>query len=300
MFICNCSFFENDEHLDDIKILLRREVHTNDRKCIMDKQVKNNQKKVQLISTGMQAFIPFVWIHKKCCGEVHHHHKMLNSPIYLWNIDKVEDYKFSLHFLVYMSNYLMKPPCCSSTNKLYTVGWIGSIMVEKIFHYRSFMKNHNEEAHKIEKNLDEMCCLLNDLITMYSLLDEIPMPETYTSKFNCLTCGIGRRNSCHSCLHHNIILLKIIHRPECWECYSLHIYISKKIRSRPNKYFIFSIDTGKKSVTLGWGEIPIVPLKTRGQKQKYECNQHRSRPLFLDWGLEEKTNSVIIEITFPP
>ena len=61
----------------------------------------------------------------------------------------------------------------------------------------------------------------------------------------------------------------------------------QKIRSRPNKYFIFSIDTGKKSVTLGWGEIPIVPLKTHGQKQKYECNQHRSRPLFLDWGLEE-------------
>ena len=64
--------------------------------------------KIKLITTDVNSFIPFFWILKRNRQEVTTIREMLNVPIYLWNIDSVLDYKFSLHFLVYLSKYITK------------------------------------------------------------------------------------------------------------------------------------------------------------------------------------------------
>ena len=63
----------------------------------------------------------------------------------------------------------------------------------------------------------------------------------------------------------------------------------------PTKYasasmFTFSpLTCWKKNVTLGWHVIPRsnVSIKTRAQVKLHLENKHRSRPLFLDWGMIE-------------
>ena len=87
--------------------------------------------KVKLITTDVGSFILFFWILKRnqeasAIGE------MLNIPIYLWNIDTIVDYKFSLHFLVYMAKYLTTPSCCSLEKNPYMLGWVSNAMTQRI------------------------------------------------------------------------------------------------------------------------------------------------------------------------
>ena len=244
--------------------------------------------KIKLITTDVNSFIPFFWILKRNRQEVTTIREMLNVPIYLWNIDRVLDYKFSLHFLVYLSKYLTKPSCCGTPDQNpYTLGWVSNIMMQKIEQFNMFMARHRNEVLKIEKYLDGMQSSLDGFTTMYSKLNTIPTEST--DVFTCLTCGVGKRSHCRYCMHHNIILLEILHRPECWRCYTPCIYISNKIRTNFNTIYVFTINTSEKNVTLGWQVISqsSVGVKTRAQVRLHFENERRSRPLFLDWGTIE-------------
>ena len=172
--------------------------------------------KVKLITTDVGSFILFFWILKRnqeasAIGE------MLNIPIYLWNIDTIVDYKFSLHFLVYMTKYLTTPSCCSLEKNPYMLGWVSNAMTQRIERYHTFIERHQNEVLKIEKYLEEMQSSLNGFTTMYSKLNTIPTEEmsATSSEFTCLTCGVGRRSHCRYCMHHNIVLL----------CTSFNVYI---------------------------------------------------------------------------
>ena len=87
--------------------------------------------KVKLITTDVGSFIPFLWILKRN-QEASVIREMLNIPIYLWNIDAIVDYKFSLHFLVYMAKYLTTPSCCSPEKNPFMLGWVSNAMTQKI------------------------------------------------------------------------------------------------------------------------------------------------------------------------
>ena len=246
--------------------------------------------KIKLITTDVSSFIPFFWILKRNRQEVTTIREMLNVPIYLWNIDRVLDYKFSLHFLVYLSKYLTEPSCCGTPDENpYTLGWVSNIMMQKIEQFNAFMARHRNEVLKIEKYLDGMQSSLDGFTTMYSKLNTIPTEMATSTEFTCLTCGVGKRSHCRYCMHHNIILLEILHRPECWRCYTPCIYISNKIRTNFNTIYVFTINTSEKNVTLGWQVIPqsSVGVKTRAQVRLHFENERRSRPLFLDWGTIE-------------
>ena len=87
---------------------------------------------------------------------------------------------------------------------------------------------------------------LNGFTTIYSKLNMIHTEEvSTTSKFTCLTCGVGRRSHCQYCMHHNIVLLKILHQSEYWCCYTPYLYVSNKICTSFNVY-IFTITCWKK------------------------------------------------------
>ena len=244
--------------------------------------------KVKLITTDMGSFILFLWILKRN-QEASVIREMLNIPIYLWNIDAIDDYKFSLHFLVYMAKYLTTPSCCSPEKNPYMLGWVSNAMTQKIEWYHTFIERHRNEVLKIEKYLEEMQSSLNGFTTMYSKLNTIPTEEvSTTSKFTCLTCGVGRRSHCRYCMHHNIVFLEILHQPECWRCYTPYLYVSNKIRTGFNVYF-FTINMLEKNVTLGWHVIPRsnVSVKTWSQVKLHLESESCSRPLFLDWGMIE-------------
>ena len=97
--------------------------------------------RVKLITTDMGSFIPFLWILKRN-QEASAICEMLNIPIYLWNIDTIVDYKFSLHFLVYMAKYLTTPSCCSLEKNPYMLGWVSNAMTQKIERYHAFIECH--------------------------------------------------------------------------------------------------------------------------------------------------------------
>ena len=211
--------------------------------------------KVKLITTDMGSFILFLWILKRN-QEASVIHEMLNIPIFLWNIDAIVDYKFSLHFLVYMAKYLTTPSCCSPEKNPYMLGWVSNTMTQKIERYHMFIERNRNEVLKIEKYLEEMQSSLNGFTTMYLKLNTIPTEEVSTiSEFTCLTCGVGRRSHCRYCTHHNIVFLKILHQPECWQCYTPYLYVSNKICTGFNVY-VFTINMLEKSVMLEWHVIP--------------------------------------------
>ena len=87
--------------------------------------------KVKLITTNVSSFIPFFWILKRN-QEASVIREILNIPIYLWNINTIVDYKFSLHFLVYMAKYLTTPSCCNPEKNPYMLGWVSNAMMQKI------------------------------------------------------------------------------------------------------------------------------------------------------------------------
>ena len=152
--------------------------------------------KLKLITTDVSSFMPFLWILKRN-QEALAIREMLNIPIYLWNIDTIVDYKFNLHFLLYMAKYLTTPSCCSPEKNPYMFGWVSNAMMQKIEQYQAFIKYHQNEVLKIEKYLEEMQSSLNGFTTMYSKLNKIPTEEvSATSKVTCLTCGVGRRSHC--------------------------------------------------------------------------------------------------------
>ena len=103
--------------------------------------------KIKLITTDVSSFIPFFWILKRNRQEVTTIREMLNVPVYLWNIDSVLDYKFSLHFLVYLTKYLTTPSCCCSPEKNpYMLGWVSNLMTQKIEQYHAFMDPSSERS----------------------------------------------------------------------------------------------------------------------------------------------------------
>ena len=210
---------------------------------------------------------------------------MLNIPIYLWNIDTIVDYTS-----VYISwciwphlVYLTTLSCCSLEKNPYMVGWVSNTMMQKIEWYHTFKEHYQNEVLKIEKYLEEMQSSLNGFTTMYLKLNTIPTEEvSTTSEFTCLTCGVGRRSHCRYWMHHNIVLLKILHRPECWQCYTPYFYVSNKIRTSFNVY-IFTINMLEKNVTLGWHVI--LPsnggVKTWAQVKLHLENECWADPCFL-------------------
>ena len=166
------------------------------------------------------------------------------------------------------------------------LGWVSNAVIER---YHTFIECHRNKVLKIEKYLEEMQSSLNIFTSMYSKLNTIPTEDvSTTSEFTCLTCGVGRRSHCRYCMHHNIVFLKILHRPKCWQCYTPYLYVSNKIRTGFNVY-IFTINMLEKSVMLGWHIIPQsnVGIKTQAQVKLHLESEHCSRPLFLDWGTIE-------------
>ena len=110
------------------------------KKTKMEQQAEQVNK-VKLITTDVGSFIPFLWILKRN-QEASAIREMLNIPIYLWNIDTIVDYNFSLHFLVYMAKYLTTASCCSPEENPYMLGWVSNAMTEKIKRYHAFIEGH--------------------------------------------------------------------------------------------------------------------------------------------------------------
>ena len=99
----------------------------------------------------------------------------------------------------------------------------------------------------------------------------------------CLNCQTGRRGfHCRSCIHHNIILLEIIHRSECWKCCTPYIYISWPMDMGSVREYVFFIDMKKGLATMGWGSRRI-QYNTRYQRREKRALVQCQRPLPVLW-----------------
>ena len=80
-------------------------------------------------------------------------------------------------------------------------------------HFAKFILDNWEEYVKIKELLDEKKKKLLPHETLHSYLDKIPMSlHEELADDKCHVCQVGqRRYQCRNCIHHNMILLEIIH-----------------------------------------------------------------------------------------
>ena len=109
-------------------------------------------------------------------------------------------------------------------------------------------------VENIYLKLDEIKEEISPKEPVFSKLDSIPTYLEASQENMCFTSGEVKIKArmCESCIQHNIIIMEIIHRPECWTCLTPSLYISHPIRVNPLKVFVFTIDLKKKCLMMGW------------------------------------------------
>ena len=177
----------------------------------------------------------------------------------VWIVSNMLD---SLHFVSYLAKFIMKPKCCDGTIKEVGTTWTNNLLDT------SFTGHIFPHAQRLEKFLlDNIKTVEMINLKLEEIKQEIPANETVFSKLNsiptsllpsqekmCFTCGEvrWRERACEKCIQHNIIILEIVHRPECWNCFTVSLYISNPIVVNPLKTYVFTIDLKKKLVMMGW------------------------------------------------
>ena len=117
-----------------------------------------------------------------------------------------------------------------------------------------FILDNLEEYLKIKELLDEKKKKLLPHEMLHSYLDEIPMSlHKELPNDKCCVCRVGWRGyQCRNCIHHNMILLEIIHQPKCWKSFTPDVYISTPVKVGLMREYIYYIDLKNRIATMGW------------------------------------------------
>ena len=165
-------------------------------------------------------------------------------------------------FFCYLLNHLLCLVCCDPEEKQLSVTWIDNafIMKQNPRCFAKFILDNLEEYIKIKELLDEKKKKLLPHETLHSYLDEIPMSlhkELADDKY-CVIRVSQRGYQCRNCIHHNMILLEIIHRPKCWKSFTPDVYISTPVKVGPIREYIYYIDLKNGIATMGWESCSVV------------------------------------------
>ena len=250
----------------------------------------NDNSEIQLIFTSdEEPFIPMFWIRRHDDElNVFSNYVNRNNAIHLWTFDHAQQSRFSLHFICYLLKHLMRPACCDPEKKELAAHWTDNVFTSR--HpskcFAKLILENFDEAKKIIDILNEIKKKLPPNETLHSHLDNLPsIPLSVDDK--CLSCQNSQRGyNCRNCIHHNMILLEIIHRPECWTCLMPSIYVSMPMKIGPLKEYIFFIDLKKGIVTVGWEKHNSV-YRTRYQEciKNFDIGTQRFKLLPLLWSV---------------
>jgi len=232
------------------------------------------------------TFIPMFWTREFNFANFNSSYRINNHAIYLWTIENVHITKYSLHFVCYLFNHLVEPDCCDPEKGNVKVRWVNNVFPSGPERFHRFLMDNDEEVNKIKGLLNELKENLFPWQTLYSYLDSIPTVMTDPDDSErCFTCGSSRKGyGCRNCIHHNIILLEILHRAECWKCFAPSIYVSFPMRIGEMKEYIYFIDLEKRCATLGWEKSHSHHHTRFRERQKHAAVQQR-RPLPLMWSI---------------
>lgn len=246
--------------------------------------MEEDKVKIDLIYTDFETLIPLFWIRNP------NPEGPFNFQIYFWNLEDETRYKFSLHFLTYVHNFILRPICCVPDANHTALGWIEGVLPARVDTFRNFLARHSKVSALMVAKLQKIYRDLEPNETLYSKIDQVPTEiiDPYYI-FQCLSCGVGRRFYCRNCLHHNIMIAEIMHRPECWTCFSPSIYLTNPIRAVDDQLlFIYLIDLKQCRISMGWTDrMPRSPARTRLQARNRRANAERTRPISLNWGFIE-------------
>ena len=225
------------------------------RKVIMAGIDKVNNSEIELIlMPDDDSFIPMFWACNRKLSPLLNFISC-NHAIYLWGFCNAHNARYSLLFVCYLLNHLLRLVCCDPEEKQLSVTWIDNAFITKP-NPRRFMKfilDNLEEYVKIKELLDEKKKKLLPHETLHSYLDEIPMSlykELPDDK--CCVYQVGQRGyQCSNSIHHNMILLEIIHRPECWKSFTPDVYISTPVKVGLMREYIYYIDLKNRIATMG-------------------------------------------------
>ena len=245
--------------------------------------------KINLIFTEKEMIMPIFWLKNPVIATGFPY----NCQVYFWNLDNEKKYKFSLHFLLYLKKYILKPSCCvQEHDKIYLGRIEGSIPEQdgaRQNYFQCFISTHVKMGWDILLKLENICnCELNPDETLYLKLEEIPT-EIDENIHQCLTCGVGRCYSCRNCLHFNIIIAEIIHHVECWTCFTPNFYLSNAIKSFQDEIYMYCIDARTKHIIMSWEKKKVQPCSwvMRLSIEKENRNEECNRPVALNWGFIE-------------
>ena len=185
------------------------------RKVIMAGIDKVNDSEIELIlMPDDDSFIPMFWAHNRKLSPLLNFISR-NHAIYLWGFDNAHNAKYSLLFICYLLSHLLHLVCCNPEEKQLSVTWIDNAFITKPNpkHFAKFILDNLEEYVKIKELLDEKKKKLLPHETLHSYLDEILMSlHKELPNDKCRVCRVGQRgHQCRNCIHHNMILLEIIH-----------------------------------------------------------------------------------------
>ena len=220
---------------------------------------KEKVKDIKLIfKQNADKFIPKIWVHRTFPNGYTHNHS-----VHIWSLDCIQHVQYSLHFVCYLAKFIMKPTCCDPTVKEVGVTWMNNLLdtsfnagytFPRAQRLERFLYENTKTVDKINLKLTEIKEEISPNETVFSKLDSIPTSLEPSQEKLCFTCGElkMKTRTCESCIQHNIIIMEIIHRPECWTCLTPSLYISHPITVNPLKVFVFTIDLKKKCVMMGW------------------------------------------------
>ena len=159
-------------------------------------------------------------------------------------------------------------------------------MKPNLKHFTKFILDNLQEYVKIKELLDRKKKKLLLHKMLHSYLDKILMTlneDLHNDK--CYVCRVSWRGyQCRNCIHHNMILLEIIHRPECWKSLPPNVYISTPVRVGLMRECIYYIDLKNRIVTMGWESCGEV-YNTRSQCQERRTPIQHCKP--LQWSILE-------------
>ena len=252
---------------------------------------KEEVKDIKLIFKENDGFIPKIWVRKNFPNGGYTH----NHSVYIWSLDCIQHVRYSLHFVCYLAKFIMKPKCCDGTIKEVGTTWMNNLLDT------SFTGHIFPHAQRLEKFLlDNIKTVEMINLKLEEIKQEIPANETVFSKLNsiptsllpsqqkmCFTCGEVRykERACEKCIQHNIIILEIAHRPECWNCLTASLYISNPIVVNPLKRYVFTIDLKKRSAMMGWERRRHTQYNLRSETESEDDGIQQNRPLAIMWSV---------------
>ena len=259
-------------------------------KVIMAGIDKVNDSEIELIlMADDDSFIPMFWAHNRKLSPLFNFISR-NHANYLWGFDNAHNARYSLLFVCYLLNHLLCPVCWDPEEKQLSVTWIdnASRMKTNRRHFTTFILDNLEEYIKIKELLDEKKKKLLPHEMLHSSLDEIPMSlHKELSNDKCCVCRVSQRGyQCRNCIHHNMILLEIIHRPKCWKSFTPDVYISTPINLGPMREYIYYIDLKNGIATMGWESCGVVYNTRLQHREKYTPIQ-QCKKVPLQWSILE-------------